>query len=173
MRINFEKIKLPLSIAISVILIISVAALIVTVQSGRADAIYVMNEKASQIDKDSNISVYDVLSSVDNLNLPEKYKTVTAEYLNSSTGRKYTQYEVISATGSVTVRSYNYAYLTEDEPVKIPDDAMKIQKDNIEIFIFTNKDNTSTALYYSGLSRYIIKENCSVPELEKIFSEQP
>lgn len=170
MRINLKKIKLPVSIVMSVILIVSVAAFIATVQSGKADAIYIMNEKTSQIDKKSNISVYDVLSCVDNLYLPEKYKTVAAESVNSSTGRKYTQNEVISETGSVTVRIYNYAYLTEDEPVKIPDNAKKITRDNIEIFIYQDKDAFATALYYNGLSRYIIKENCSVQELEKIFS---
>lgn len=170
MRKLFDKYKLPLSILFLAIFIISIAAAAVSVYTGRESAVSAINEQFSEINESSNITVRDILSSVNPLCLPEKYKTEKAESLNTVTRKKYTEYSITTANGSVTVRNYNYAYLTEDEPVKIPNDAKKLLKDNIEIFIYHDKDNTATALYYDGLTRYLIKENCSVPELEKIFS---
>ncbi|MBR3868312.1 MAG: hypothetical protein IKM66_03275 [Clostridia bacterium] len=173
MKKLFEKIRLPFSILFMAMFIISVPAVAVSVYTGRESAISAINEQFSEINENSEVTVYDILLDSDSLCMPEKYLTEKAETLHTVTRKKYTEYNIATTNGSVTVRNYNYAYLTEDEPVKIPDDAKKITWDNIEIFIWQDKDNTATALYYNGLSRYIIKENCSAMELEKIFNKQP
>lgn len=173
MKKLFEKIKLPFTILFMAIFIISVPAVAVSVYTGRESAISAINEQFSEINENSGVTVYDILVTADSLFLPEKYMTEKAESLQTVTRKKYTEYNIATANGSVTVRNYNYAYLTEDEPVKIPDDAKKITWNNVEIFIYQDKDNTATALYYNGLSRYIIKENCSVSEFEKFFIKQP
>lgn len=173
MKKLFEKIRLPLCILLMAIFIISVPAVAVSLYTGRESAISAIKEQFSEINENSEVTVYDILHNSDSLCMPQKYLTEKAESLHTITRKKYTEYNIATANGCVTVRNYNYAYLTEDEPVKIPDDAKKIVWNNIEIFIYQDKDNTATALYYNGLSRYIIKENCSVHELENIFSEQP
>ncbi len=141
----------------------------VSVYTGRESAISAINEQFSEINENSEVTVYDILTTADSLCLPEKYLTEKAETLHTVTRKKYTEYNIATINGSVTVRNYNYAYLTEDEPVKIPDDAKKIAWNNIDVFVYLDKDNTATALYYDGLSRYIIKENSSASELESIF----
>ena len=173
MKKLFEKIRLPFTILFMAIFIISVPAVAVSVYTGRESAISSINEQFSEINENSEVTVYDILASADSLCLPEKYITEKAESLHIITRKKYTEYNIATSNGSVTVRNYNYAYLTEDEPVKIPDDAKKSTWNNVEIFIWQDKDNSATALYYNGLSRYIIKANCPVSEFEEIFNEQP
>lgn len=173
MKKLFEKIKLPLTILLMAAFIISVPAVAISLYAGRESAISQINEEFSEIDKSSGTTVCDILSASGSLCLPEKYMTEKAESLRTVTRKKYTEYNIETANGCVTVRNYNYAYLTEDEPVKIPDDAKKISMNNVEVFIYRDKDGTAAALYYNGLSRYTIKENCSVTELEQIFIKQP
>ncbi|MBO5934812.1 MAG: hypothetical protein J6Q94_04920 [Clostridia bacterium] len=152
--------------------IITVPAVIFSVYTGRESAVSAINEQFSEISKDSDVTVSDVLTDTDSY-MPSEFLTEKAESVNTITRKKYTEYSIKTSDGSITVRNYNYAYLTEDEPVKIPDDAKKIMWNNHEIFIYKDKDGYTTALYYNNLSRYIIKDNCSLQQLENIFTEQP
>lgn len=172
MKSFFEKIRLPLSILLLAAFIITVPAVIFCVYTGRESAISATNEQVSEISKDSDVTVSDILAD-DNLYMPSVLLTEKAISVNTITRKKYTEHSIKIQGGSVTVRNYNYAYLTEDEPVKIPDDAEKIIHGNIEIFIYKDKDNIATAFYYDNLSRCTIKADCSLQELENIFTEQP
>ena len=168
-----ERYKLPASISISVLFIILLSLLIFAVYEGRELPALTVTEAVSEISNYSDTSVYDVISSVSDVYLPEKYKTVKAQALKTSSCKRYTEYEIANSCGTVIVKNYINVNLIEDDQIKIPDDAKKIMKDHIEIFIFENKDGTSTAVYYNELSRCIITENCSASELENIFIKQP
>lgn len=171
MKKILERYKLPVSILISVLFIIALALLISTAYEGRERTALAITEEVSEIGNDSDLSVCDVLSSVSDVYLPEKYKTVKAKSLNISSCKRYTEYEIETADGTVIVKNYINVNLIEDDQIKIPEDAKRLMKDHIEIFIFENADGTSSAIYYNKLSRHIIKENCSVPELEKILKK--
>ena len=172
MKNIFEKIRLPLTVLLMAAFITAVPAVIFCVYTGRESAVSAINEQFSEISKDSDVTVADILAD-DTLYMPSEFMTEKAESVNTVTRKKYTEYSIKIQDGSVTVRNYNYAYLTEDDPVKIPDDAKKITHGNIEIFIYTDKDNTATAFYYDNLSRCTIKADCSLQELENIFTKQP
>lgn len=169
MKQFISKIRLPLSIALSAALIIGIAALATAILSGRENNIYKVDTVVSQLNEAHSETVSDVIA-IDELWLPSGFSEMKATQLTISTCRKYTEYEVLTADGTVTVRHYNYAYLTEDEPVAIPDDAEKLLIDGMEIFIYENTDGTSTALYYKDIARYIIKAEYSVQQLKKFFN---
>lgn len=168
MKTLSEKIRVPLAVLMSAALIIGVAAAICAVFRGDADNAYRVNEVVSEISADdADIQAVFAFNDTE-LCLPENY---SAEFrtITERTEKRYTEKELKSDTGSITVRVYNYAYMVEDDNIKIPDSAEKFTWQDTDVFIFENRNSTCTAVYYKGLARYTITEECSVEEMMELF----
>ena len=164
-----SKIRLPLSIVLSAVTIICISALTTAILSGRENNIYMVDTVVSQVDESHIEKVCDVIK-IDKLWLPSEFSEMQVTLLTVSTCRKYTEYEVLTQDFTLNVRHYNYAYLTEDEPVAIPDNADELFIDGVEILIYANTDGSGTALYYKDATRYMINSEYSVQQLKKFFN---
>lgn len=128
-----------------------------------------MSEDVSEIDKKNSITVADVLSDFEDIFIPEEIINQHASKVCTAICKTYTEYSVFAENCTVTLRKYNYAYLTEDDSAVIPQNAKKITDENIDILIFS-QNGVSKALYYKGLTRYTIETDASIEELSDIFS---
>ncbi len=169
MKTFFEKIRIPLIVLLSALLTIGIAAAICAIVEGDTDKRYNITENVSEIT--DNDEAIDVFLSFENTQtyLPENYN---AEILSVTErkGKAYTEKELKTATGSITVKNYNYAHLIEDDVIRIPDSAENFRWENTDVFIFENSDGTCTAIYYKDLSRYIINDDCTITEMAERFN---
>lgn len=99
--------------------------------------------------------------------LPEKYKINTADSVSISKYKKYTDCKIAFSQCEILLRDYNYANLVEDEAVRIPKNSEKFNLNGFDIFVFENKDGTSSAVYYDGLTLVRITDKCSADEIIK------
>lgn len=163
-----EKIKVPVAVIMSAMIIIGVAAAFCAVFEGYTGKVYTVTETVSQIE-DGNSDISKLLEfDGTKLYLPDGFEGK----IYSLTERKcktYTEKELKTETGSITVKAYNYAYLIEDDVIKIPDNAEKFSWQGTDIFVFENSDGTSTAVYYKELVRYTVTLKCSADEMMEIF----
>lgn len=161
-----EKIRLPLCVILSAAVITGIAALIPAVLQGRENTIYTVTETLSEIENDE-ISVADLLQDADVI--PSYFHALKAESIKTATCRKYNE-SVISAQGcTVSIRNYKYAYLTEDESISVPEDAVSLVWNNNEVLIF-DSGNGMTAVYFCDLTRCIITCGMTSEEFAKIFN---
>lgn len=109
---------------------------------------------------------------IENIDLPKNYTSINRNIISVSTTtcKKYTEAHIVTNTGEIIAREYNYAYLVEDEQVIIAQYAEKITDGLNDIYISDNHDGTCTAVYYSGLTLYHITERCSIEEARTIFA---
>lgn len=156
-----EKIKLPLAVILSAALIIGFSAVVGVLYQGRFSALTAVTESKSEIATDSVISVSEALSEVEDLFIPEKIAGRTARRTETTKCKQYTEYTVFAEDCTVTVRQYNYAYLTEDDSFSFPADTEIINVNGIEVFTFL-RGGKENALYYKGLSRYIIESDINI-----------
>ena len=159
--------KIPITVTVIVIIIVSFSAILSGVHRGRESAVSAMSESVTVPDKTNPITVTDIMrgSNAVNILLPECYIHEKPLSVRTTTCRKYTETDIRLENGSITVRDYHYAYLVEDEPVKIDDAAVKISRENIDFFITDNKNGTCTLLYYKDAVKYTITERCAKEEM--------
>lgn len=166
-----KKIKIPLTVITSAIFIICFSALICAVFSGNTDSSYEINENVSAV-TDANADLEDVFNiEVAQLYLPENYSSKVIS-VTERKSKRYTEKEVKTETGSIFIKLYNYAYLVEDDAIKIPDNAEKFTWQGTEVFIFENADSSCSAVYYKDLVRYTVNEYCSIEKMVSIFETE-
>lgn len=165
----FDTLKLPVGIILSAVLIIGFSAAISAVYSGRETAIYEVKESVST-PVSNTVTVSDILG--EDSGLPDSISSLFTDSITTATCRKHTEYRIHADAFDISVRQYNYAYLTEDDPVVVPEDAIITQFNASEVFIFATSDG-SQALYYKELTRYIISTDKAPTELRNLFTQQP
>lgn len=109
---------------------------------------------------------------IENIDLPKNYSLSNQNIVSVSMTacKKYTEADIVTKTGEIIAREYNYAYLVEDEQVVIAENAEKLTHGQKDIYINDNLDGTCTAVYYSGLTLYRITERCSIEEARALFA---
>lgn len=165
----FDTLKLPVGIILSAVLIIGFSAAISAVYSGRETAIYEVKESVST-PVSNTVTVSDILG--EDSGLPDGISSLFTDSITTATCRKYTEYRIHADAFDISVRQYNYAYLTEDDPVVVPEGVIITAYDDTEVFVFAIPEG-SKALYYKELTRYIISTDKTPEELRKLFSQQP
>lgn len=169
MKKIFDTLKLPVGIILSAVLIIGFSAAISAVYSGRETAIYEVKESVST-PVSNTVTVSDILG--EDSGLPDGISSLFTDSITTATCRKYTEYRIHADAFDISVRQYNYAYLTEDDPVVVPEEVIITAYDDTEVFVFAIPEG-SKALYYKELTRYIISTDKTPEELRKLFSQQP
>ena len=165
----FNTLKLPVGIILSAVLIIGFSAAISAIYSGRETAIYEVKESVSK-PVSNTVTVSDILG--EDSGLPDGISSLFTDSITTATCRKYTEYRIHADAFDISVRQYNYAYLTEDDPVVVPEEVIITAYDDTEVFVFAIPEG-SKALYYKELTRYIISTDKTPEELRKLFSQQP
>lgn len=169
-----KKYKLQLTVILLLAGLIAFSAAASGIHRGHRKTASNVSEQFSAVSENRSETVQNMIEAagIENLSLPKIYSTTSPKIVSvkTETCKRYTQCTVVTTTGTIEVKAYNYANIIEDEQMKIPEGAEKINRANTDIFCFKNTDNTSTALYYDDLKRYTITENCSIPELKELFN---
>ena len=168
-----KKFKLQIIIICAALSLIFVSAVISGVHRGHRPI-------TSLIEKTEAVKVSDS-TELDNLIknnigedifLPEKYKSNGDASVSITKYKKYTDCKIDFSQCEIMLRCNNYANLVEDEAVRIPKNSEKFNLNGIDIFVFENKDGTSSAVYYDGLTLVRITDKCSYDELKMEIIER-
>lgn len=163
----FRKNKFVLAVAVSVLLLIALAAVTASVHRGRPGASSAVSESMSVYEEENRPTVSAVFcrNEMENVQLPSAFLEEPAQSVKRADCKKYTELTVHTKLGTFTARHYHYAYLVEDEPVRIPEDAIRFSENNVDFYI-TEKDNgTTEALYYQGLIKYTLTVRMTADDL--------
>lgn len=163
----FRKNKIPLAVAAAVILLVAISAVTASIHRGRANVPYAVQESASVYTRENCPNADDVfrMNGMENLLLPTPFLQEPAQSVNRTDCKKYTELTVHTKLGTFTARDYHYAYLLEDEQLKIPKDALRFSENNIDFYITKNDDSTAEALYYQGLTKYTLTVHMTADDL--------
>lgn len=163
----FRKNKIVLAIAVSVLLLIALAAVTASVHRGRTNASSVVNESMSVYEEENRPTVSAVFcrNKMENVQLPSAFLKEPAQSVKRADCKKYTELTVHTKLGTFTARDYHYAYLLEDEQLKIPKDALRFSENNIDFYITKNDNGTAEALYYQGLTKYTLTVHMTANDL--------
>lgn len=105
------------------------------------------------------------MNGMENLLLPTPFLQEPAQSVNRADCKKYTEVTVRTKFGSFSAREHHYAYLLEDEQLKIPKDALRFSENHIDFYITENDDGTAEALYYQGLTKYTLTVHMTADDL--------
>ena len=163
----FRKNKIPIAVAAAVLLLLALSAMTASIHRGRLSAVSAVRESASVYTRENCPNADDVfrMNGMENPLLPVAFLQEPAQSVKRADCKKYTELTVHTKLGTFTARDYHYAYLLEDEQLKIPKDALRFSENNIDFYI-TEKDNgTTEALYYQGLIKYTLTVRMTANDL--------
>lgn len=173
MRRMLKKYRVLVTVFVLLIGLVVFSAAASGVHRGHRKTAVSVVESASDMPQGHTETVAEILSGsgIKNVDLPVTYFSACKDLVSVKTEscKKYIQCMVLTKTGKIEVREYRYANLIEDEVLKIPAHADKFCWNNKDVFIFENQDVSVSAVYYSGLTRYIITENLTKSELADKF----
>ena len=163
----FRKNKIPIAVAAAVLLLLALSAMTASIHRGRLSAVSAVRESASVYTEENSPAAADVfrMNSMENPLLPAAFSGETAQSVKRTDCKKYSELTVRIKQGELTARDYHYAYLVEDEPVRIPEDAVRFSENNVDFFITEKQDGTAEALYYQGLTKYTLTVRMTADDL--------